>query len=626
MTKPDHSIHPSFQPLFTRLNRHFRAAASLLTVLVILMMASLPLSAAIVTWTGTVDSNWGTGGNWDTTAIPAPDDHIVFPANAVILRPNPVNNLGAYSLNSITIVGAYTITSSTKLTTPTINASATATLAAPLGIPPGQSLTIIQETFIATLTLSGIISGTGQVTVNGPGFIAFTGSQANTYTGLTFVGNTGKLRLARTGVESIPADLTVFAGGKVVIDAASSQIHYSSLVTVNGELDMSLATGLDSGTDNETIGGLAGTGAVELGTRTLGCYLSPTNPTYSGVLVGTAASSFRKHGLFTQKLSGSSPNLLGTTVVNGGALTVLGPQPSSDITVTDGTVLLANSASVGSISMTGTSNLSIGNEPPFVNQSTSENLNLSSTSRVDVFTGSTAGNSTLSVVGSVVLSSAALTVNTDVQPPGPNVTIKIIDNDGSTDLVSGIFASLPQGAEITSSGATPITFTISYVGGDGNDVTLTSLSSAPTVSRPAISSASTATGTVGAAFTYTITATNTPTNTPTSYAASNLPAGLSVNTSTGVISGTPTTAGAKSVLISASNASGTGSGTVTVTISGTSSGPGGGTPLPPGPATTTTGSSSKNKDCGSGSGSAMATLTLMLMLGMTLIADRRRQR
>src|SRR6266481_7383292 len=79
---------------------------------------------------------------------------------------------------------------------------------------------------------------------------------------------------------------------------------------------------------------------------------------------------------------------------------------------------------------------------------------------------------------------------------------------------------------------------------------------------PVITSPLTATGTVGTAFSYQITATNCP----TSYNASPLPPGLSVNTSTGLISGTPTTTGVYSVTISATNAGGTGTATLVITI------------------------------------------------------------
>ena len=69
---------------------------------------------------------------------------------------------------------------------------------------------------------------------------------------------------------------------------------------------------------------------------------------------------------------------------------------------------------------------------------------------------------------------------------------------------------------------------------------------------PVITSATTASGTVGSAFSYQITATNTP----TSYGATGLPAGLTVNTGTGLISGTPTAAGTSTVTLSATNSSG----------------------------------------------------------------------
>lgn len=574
-------------------------------------LSASPLSAA--EWSGGGDNdNWSNSANWVGGVLPPLMDAVVFPANAALAGPNPINDIGPYTFDSIRFEGAYTITSTYTITTPTIDASATVTIAAPLVVPTGGSITIIQETGIETLTLSKSISGPGPVTIGGAGVVQFTGSAANTYTGLTLVQTTGTgyLRLARTA-ESIPADLTIVATGKVVIDAGSSQIYYASLVTVEGTLDLSLASGLDSGTDNETIGALTGTGLVELGTRRLGCYFAPvTSPTYSGVVVGTVASSLRKHGSFTQILSGISPNFLGTTVVNGSALTILGEQVSSNITATEGTVLLGGLASVGSVTMSGTSNLSVGNEPGVENQATSKNLSLASTTRLDVFTGSTAGNSQLAVVGSVALGSASLSVNTAVAPPTTGTTTVIILNDGTTDPVSGIFASLPEGAELTSSGPTPVTFTISYVGGDGNDVALLSVAAG---TKPGITSAATASGTVGTAFAYAITATNSP----TSYQASNLPAGLSVNTTTGAISGTPTTAGTKNVLVSATNASGTGSGAVTVTINPAV----GGSPTPPpGPASSGGGSSS-----GCGAGGAAAVLGLLFMLGMTLAGGRRRQ-
>ena len=77
-----------------------------------------------------------------------------------------------------------------------------------------------------------------------------------------------------------------------------------------------------------------------------------------------------------------------------------------------------------------------------------------------------------------------------------------------------------------------------------------------------ITSATTASGTVGSAFSYQITATNTP----TSYGATGLPAGLSVNTGTGLISGTPTAAATSTVTLSATNSAGTGNATLTLTI------------------------------------------------------------
>jgi hypothetical protein len=84
----------------------------------------------------------------------------------------------------------------------------------------------------------------------------------------------------------------------------------------------------------------------------------------------------------------------------------------------------------------------------------------------------------------------------------------------------------------------------------------------PTQQPPVITSPTAATGTVGTAFNYQITATNNP----SSFSATGLPANLSVNTSTGLISGTPATEGNFSVTLGAANSSGTGNATLSLTI------------------------------------------------------------
>jgi len=71
-----------------------------------------------------------------------------------------------------------------------------------------------------------------------------------------------------------------------------------------------------------------------------------------------------------------------------------------------------------------------------------------------------------------------------------------------------------------------------------------------------------ASGRVGQAFSYTVTANNAP----TTYEATGLPDGLSINAGTGVISGTPRTAGEYSVGVKASNDAGSDSETLRLTV------------------------------------------------------------
>ena len=147
-------------------------------------------------------------------------------------------------------------------------------------------------------------------------------------------------------------------------------------------------------------------------------------------------------------------------------------------------------------------------------------------------------------------------------------------NTGGSPITGYTVTSSPGG--ITASGAvSPITVTgltngMAYtftatatnsVGTSAPSAPSNSVIPATTPGAPVITSASTASGTVNQFFSYQITATNSP----TSYGASGLPAGLSINQSTGLISGTPTASGTFNVTVTATNAGGTGSMTVTIT-------------------------------------------------------------
>jgi hypothetical protein len=135
---------------------------------------------------------------------------------------------------------------------------------------------------------------------------------------------------------------------------------------------------------------------------------------------------------------------------------------------------------------------------------------------------------------------------------------------GNGTFVNNANSTLSDYNGTGATGATPIAnLTFGQPNNASNAIFINSLrGSGGTPTAPAITSATTASATVGTAFSYTITASNNA----TSYGATGLPAGLTVNSTSGLISGTPTASGITNATISATNAGGTGNATLAFSI------------------------------------------------------------
>jgi len=120
--------------------------------------------------------------------------------------------------------------------------------------------------------------------------------------------------------------------------------------------------------------------------------------------------------------------------------------------------------------------------------------------------------------------------------PGYDAGRLIVDSSGKYLLVAALLSPYE----------TPVGVAIYNTGRLGS--TITSATSAVTVT--------------GSSFNYNVTATNSP----TSYNASNLPPGLSIDTGSGIISGTTTTSGTWQAVVSASNAIGVAMGNLNITV------------------------------------------------------------
>ncbi|MGB9067210.1 MAG: putative Ig domain-containing protein, partial [Candidatus Acidiferrales bacterium] len=294
-----------------------------------------------------------------------------------------------------------------------------------------------------------------------------------------------------------------------------------------------------------------------------------------------ARSTFNAN-LIEDELAGNAGGYAATgTANNGWTIQMVALKPATSTAGAAPAITSATTAS-GTVGIASSYQITASNSPTkYGATGLPAGLSINTTSGLISGTPTTAGTSTvtLSASNATGTGSASLTFTVNLAAPvitslataSGTVGIAFSYQITATNTPASYAAKgLPAGLSVntgtglisgtpTTAGTSTITLSATNNTGTGN----ASLALTITVTAPTITSATTATGTVGAGFSYHITATNSP----TSYSASGLPSGLSVNTTSGLISGTPTSAGTSTATVAATNASGTGSASLTLSIS-----------------------------------------------------------
>jgi hypothetical protein len=205
------------------------------------------------------------------------------------------------------------------------------------------------------------------------------------------------------------------------------------------------------------------------------------NTLISGNIAGAGASSIlTKDGSGTLTLTGTEA-ITGGITANGGTLLMNTVNTSNQpLTVNNAGTTLGGTGTIGgSVSVGAGANLSPGNGGNTTGTLTIGGpLTLASTSnfRVDI-NGTAAGTfdqvvvntSTVTITGSNLVVHVGTTLSI-----GQTFQILTV---GSGSPITGTFAGIPQGGTVTGSDGT--VFTVSYTGGNGNDIVLTVLAAAP---------------------------------------------------------------------------------------------------------------------------------------------------
>lgn len=435
---------------------------------------------------------------------------------------------------------ATTYVSGTQLTAtvPSGNIASVGTIAVRVtNAGAGLSVNASSVNFHVVSTSATWVSGTNSTpTIVGNLSSSITTAPTNLNYTVNYAG--GSVNIGRTGATSFNGDGTT----TTVNGASFSGVTYSGLVsgvtagqTDNRYIDFKVApaTGYDLSVRSFTIpiksGGASTNMTYAIGYSTDGTNFTKISGSVSGVATTFPASSITVAN--TNDVSISTANATSTTYFT----------PASAISVTSGSTLTLRVIGWRKInSNTSSNSINIGPLTVLGN----------ATQLAPVITNATLTAS--GVVGQTITSYFITASNVPTTYDATNLPAGLAINNATGEI---------SGTPTVAGTNTVVLSATNAAGTDTKNLSFT-INSAP---PPVINSALTFSGTVGTAVsTYTITATNTP----TTFGATGLPSGLSINTSTGEITGTPAsgTGGVYNVSISATNTGGTGTATLVVSI------------------------------------------------------------
>lgn len=304
----------------------------------------------------------------------------------------------------------------------------------------------------STLDITGNIGGSGDLTVTNGGV---TLAGVNNFSGNTII-NAGELTLQSAGI-AVPANLVVNGGS--IESVTSGQLAPTSSVMLGRGTTLTLDTG-----DTEAINSLTGNGTVNGG----GNLIDQTSGTdlFLGNLNSSVSFTLNGNGELFLDGSGADSTTTGQIMLARGSLIVNANMPNATL-IQAGGELGGGGTVAGFISNGG--NMELGPFNPGTLTVTGP-VNLLAASTFDWIAADSTDTTGIATTGPVTIAGSFAIANLGYTPAAGTV-FDVVHNT-SLSPVSGTFSGMPEGQIITYQNGN---WQLSYVGGDGNDVTLTYL-------------------------------------------------------------------------------------------------------------------------------------------------------